>query len=152
MPFRVKVDGVEIECDTPAEASQLVATMRQPNGVAERGAHAVRSRKAEAEPTPTVNGADYAGFAKELNSEGKALVVAIRNAGEHGIITRDLAQAIGVPAQNIKFIMKKVAAAGVRRGLSPEKIVASERVFVDRKAVSNYRMATDMRAALASVK
>jgi hypothetical protein len=131
MAYRFAVEGVAVECDTAAEAAELivaVASRRQ----APKGANGHAPREHE-KPAETKKKSGFSNFWAALTQQQQVFLKAIADSHPKPILTEDLAGVCGVEFKDAGWVRRKIDALAVSLGIEPDALYSVERVMVEGK-------------------
>jgi hypothetical protein len=152
MSIRVKIDDVVFEVDTAQEAVELqraLAAARTPvkNGTLPRVSPPNTGVATVTEPLlplyQTKEGADYEGFARRLNDNGKAIVRAMVTAYPKPLSTNELSTLSGIAPMSMPPVIKHVRNAASSNGIDPEKFLSRKQVISSEGVKSEYALSDE---------
>lgn len=145
MSVRFKVDGVDFEVDTPADAVEMVRLLRE-------SLHGNGREKPEKQERPKqstivgmeMEGAGFASFVSSLMPNGIAVVRALSDAFPNQLTTDELSEKSKVANKALPPVMRHIRKAATKAGLDPDKTVIRATKFIDGGPVSQYTLAREV--------
>ncbi len=138
MPFRISIDGIQLEFDSDMEAAALIQQLRSQDKVAA----AVSGKKPGKR--------DFAAFWGSLDDQERIFLRKVADAPDV-VHAGTLATELHSDLAGIGWIRRRIKAKAHIAGLSLDRLVMPEKVVVDDKPKTAYRPTDKLKSELAAL-